>query len=142
MPRDLAGHRNPPDTAAAPHTHPTLRLQPDVGAPRRARASLNEFCSDHVPADALGTATLLLSELVTNACQHGQGVITVAIACDGESLGIAVSDNSPDLPVIRDVAPTADHGRGMLLLDALAESWGIWPGRQPAHQTKTVWFHT
>ena len=125
-----------------PHTHPTLRLQPDVTAPRRARASLNEFCADHVPAEVLGRATLLLSELVTNSCQHGEGVITVAIACDGESIGVAVGDNSPNLPVIRRAAPTADHGRGLLLLDAIAGSWGIWPGRPPAHRTKTVWFHT
>lgn len=125
-----------------PHTHPTLSLAPDVTAPRRARASLKEFCFDHLPADAFDRATLLLSELVTNACQHGEGVITVAIACDGETLGIAVGDNSPNLPVIRQAAPTDDRGRGLLLLDAMAGSWGLWPGRQPAYQTKAVWFHT
>ncbi|WP_420035230.1 ATP-binding protein [Streptomyces sp. cg28] len=72
------------------------------------------------PAEALDTAVLLVSELATNAVRHGpvrerEFEVAVTVLADG-SCFIEVSD-----------AGVYDGiGRGLRLLDALAETWGVW----------------
>ncbi|MFJ3788051.1 ATP-binding protein [Kitasatospora sp. NPDC090091] len=70
-------------------------------------------------------ACLILSELVTNALVHGVGAPAVVVELRGGRLHIAVSDASP-APVARpapDVSRTS--GRGLDLVDALADEWGV-----------------
>jgi anti-sigma regulatory factor (Ser/Thr protein kinase) len=79
-----------------------------------------------VDDDAAETATLCLSELVTNAVIHSHGgcVVHVALADgvlrtsvrdSGASPVVAAGGSLDDLPV---------HGRGLQLVDALASRWG------------------
>jgi len=90
-------------------------------------------------------AALLLSELVTNAVEasprctgrdHGKlPMIGLGIRLTAPSLVLEVWDSSPLRPVPRDVDIAGDHGRGLALIDALADSWG----HQAADGGKVVW---
>lgn len=72
------------------------------------------------------SAALLISELVTNAIQHGRGTsVRFAISFDETTVRIEVDDGSPELPhICRKPAPDAESGRGMLLVAEIADAWG------------------
>jgi anti-sigma regulatory factor (Ser/Thr protein kinase) len=93
-----------------------------------------------VPADLIDMTQLLTSELVTNAVTHGEGQggkVTLEIRSFGCCLGVDVSDGSLGSPVVCSPADDTEHGRGLLLVARIADSWGYYfdTGR------KHVWFH-
>ena len=87
-------------------------------------------------------ATLLTSELVTNAIRHtdsgapGGTVTVVIIGVPGGVLVEVVDDGSPGTPIVKDELFAAE-GHGLFLVQALAAQWGYL--RDPAGTT--VWFH-
>jgi anti-sigma regulatory factor (Ser/Thr protein kinase) len=91
------------------------------------------------------TASLLVSELVTNAVQasadtivrdHGKlPMIRLAIRLTPARLVLEIWDPSPLRPVPQDGGIASDHGRGLLLVDVLAEAWG----HRAADGGKIVW---
>lgn len=85
---------------------------------------------------------LAATEVITNAVRHGSkgpaGIVTVAIELCGNDLRVNVTDSSTMLPMLRDVSPLEEGGRGLRLLGALTESWGVHVEREGAG--KTVWF--
>ncbi|MFK0114911.1 ATP-binding protein [Streptomyces sp. NPDC090994] len=85
-------------------------------------------------------ADLLVAELAANAATHGrvQGrdFRLVLHVIDG-TLRIEVTDTQGDrLPKPQETPPDAETGRGLLLVDALADRWGVADDRFPC---KTVW---
>ncbi|GHI85985.1 PAS domain S-box protein [Streptomyces xanthophaeus] len=82
------------------------------------------------------TACLLASELLSNAVRHGSGPLRLRLRQAGRELGVEVCDGSPVLPQARFAAPDAESGRGLLLVDSLASSWGT----LPTAEGKAVWF--
>src|SRR5215472_17710487 len=92
----------------------------------------------HVDSDA---ATLLTSELVTNAIQHtdsgapGGTVTVVIIGVPGGVLVEVVDDGSAGTPVVKGDLYAAE-GHGLFLVQHLAAQWGYL--RDPAGTT--VWF--
>ena len=76
--------------------------------------------------DAVATVELLASEVLTNAVRHGsdEGVVRLVVAAVEDGLRLAVSDPGDALPQRRSPEPDALGGRGLQLLDLLAESWG------------------
>ncbi|KUO20211.1 hypothetical protein AQJ91_15635 [Streptomyces dysideae] len=82
-----------------------------------------------VPEDAVETITLVISELATNAVRHARRpgrTFDVALTCNGEKvIEIEVSDGSPHHPATRPYDPDATSGRGLLLVEALSEDWGV-----------------
>jgi anti-sigma regulatory factor (Ser/Thr protein kinase) len=112
-------------------------LEADAHAPHEARQLLARVaCATH-NASVLDTAQLLVSELVTDALQHGRPPITLHISCVEEAgLQIELTDTAPGLPVLREHDLAAAHGRGIALVDMLSDDWGIRPG----DQGKRIWF--
>jgi anti-sigma regulatory factor (Ser/Thr protein kinase) len=95
-----------------------------------------------VPRVDSDAATLLTSELVTNAIQHTDsgapgGTVTVVVieVTDGVLVEV-VDDGSADTPVVKGSWYTAE-GQGLFLVEQLAARWGFL--RDPAGTT--VWFH-
>lgn len=82
-------------------------------------------------------ALLLTSELVANAIGHAHSPCHLSVRVEGSVLRIEAADGNRVLPML--VQPVADsaHGRGLVLLDALASAWG---SMQKAGSGKTVWF--
>jgi anti-sigma regulatory factor (Ser/Thr protein kinase) len=92
------------------------------------------------PAGLLDLVALLASEVVTNAVLHGHGPVELFLEDDGIRLKVEVSDGEPGpLPWLPG-RPAYGHksGRGLLIVDSLADRWGCRP-----HSTaprKIVWF--
>ena len=82
------------------------------------------------------TARLLTSELVTNAVLHARTEMTLAIEQTDEGVRISVTDESPVPPSLRHHSATATTGRGLRLLDQLANEWSV----DDDNGGKTVWF--
>ncbi|MCF0088692.1 hypothetical protein B0E37_03770 [Streptomyces sp. MH192] len=92
-------------------------------------------------------AVLILSELLSNACRHGRP-LGDALAGDGDvraawrvepsgRLTVEVTDGGgPTRPVPATPSVTARGGRGLNIITALAQDWGV---RDDAHGEVTVW---
>jgi anti-sigma regulatory factor (Ser/Thr protein kinase) len=99
------------------------------------------FSSKQITADP-DAATLLTSEIVTNAIQHtksGTGGGTVTIVVIGVSRGVLVEiidDGSAGAPIVKGDLYAAE-GHGLFLVQQLATEWGYL--KDPAGTT--VWFH-
>jgi anti-sigma regulatory factor (Ser/Thr protein kinase) len=81
-------------------------------------------------------ASLLLSEVVTNAILHACGPVTVEIRQKGSGYRIAVGDRSSSPPIEKRYRADDATGRGVQLLDRLAAAWG-W---ERTDLGKIVWF--
>lgn len=108
----------------------------EVSRARRAVAqTLRKWQVDGDPADI---AILLTSELVTNAITHGQGPITVSLRMgEHAELRIEVTDADPGPLRPRHASLDDAGGRGLYLVDALADSWGA---EHRDEGGKRVWF--
>ncbi|HEX2177718.1 MAG TPA: SpoIIE family protein phosphatase [Nocardioidaceae bacterium] len=113
----------------------TLQLSnaPDaVPAARRfVREQLHGTALEHRADDC----ELILSELVTNATLHGRPPVTVGVQISADRARLEVADTSAGTPVRPVHGPEAMTGRGLMLVDALSERWGL--DRRP--RGKLVW---
>jgi anti-sigma regulatory factor (Ser/Thr protein kinase) len=110
-------------------------------AARAARTYVTQVLSAWaMPADLIDTATLLTSEVATNAITHGQGqdgTFTLEVRSFGCCLSVDVADHSPSVPVVRSPVGDTEHGRGLLVIAQVAASWGYYFEGDRKH----VWFH-
>jgi anti-sigma regulatory factor (Ser/Thr protein kinase) len=99
--------------------------------------------------DTVDVAELLTSELVGNAvgaCSRAgprvMGFVRLDLTAARGRLRVEVTDGDPRPPVRRDPAPDDENGRGLLLVDGLADRWGHYPARgaDGIPMGKTVWF--
>ena len=86
--------------------------------------------------EVIDDAVLLTSEAVTNAVVHAGTPIDVVVTVDAAMARIEVHDGHPGIPVVRDPAPDAASGRGLRVIDSVAEAWGV---RRSDHGT-CLWF--
>lgn len=107
----------------------------EVGRTRRDLAgSLRRW---GIEGDSADVALLLTSELLTNAVQHGTGPVVVRVGLDRDrTLTVEVRDNKPAELHPQLSSLDAVNGRGLYLVDALADSWGAENG----DDGKRVWF--
>ena len=119
----------------------TLELVPVLRAPRAARAFVAETLSAwDVEGDGVEAAKLVVSELVTNAVLHApeSPTISVGLRLSEDVVRVLVTDGGLQEPERR--APpdpwTAETGRGVWLVDAFTEQWGI---ETHGPDGKTVW---
>ncbi|MEV0173472.1 ATP-binding protein [Streptomyces sp. NPDC050803] len=111
----------------------------EPGAVRAARAAVRGRLHDWNLDSLADIATLLVSELVTNAQRHATGPIGVRLvrpARLGDVLLVEVSDPLPDPPRERVAHPEDENGRGLQLVAHSSRRWGTRPGTAG----KTVWF--
>ncbi|MFJ9250491.1 ATP-binding protein [Streptomyces sp. NPDC101776] len=98
----------------------------DRAAPRRARVILRAGLRYWgQPDELIQSADLVVTELVTNAFKHGLGDVGVRAYLTDTHLLIEVRDGSHELPVLGEAALDDEHGRGLLLVDAVADDWGV-----------------
>jgi anti-sigma regulatory factor (Ser/Thr protein kinase) len=85
---------------------------------------------------------LLTSEMVHNAVVHGpaDGTITVDARFRAGTVGVLVTDESPEPPVLSADGSDPPDCWGMRLVDALAARWGVEPAGPTTGPGKTVWF--
>jgi hypothetical protein len=100
-----------------------VNLPAATSSVRVARAFVRDCLKDVLDADR-DAAELIVSELVTNAVQHGSGEIELQIRVQDDSVFIAVDDDDPKAPVLRRVDVDSARGRGVFIVDHLARRWG------------------
>jgi len=95
--------------------------------------------------DDEGVITLLVSELVTNAVKHTRDSSALTLAVAGGMIEVGVTDSGAFrrvIPAQREVLTpasaltTPECGRGLLIVEALSDSWGV----TPVGKGKQVWF--
>ncbi len=75
--------------------------------------------------ESVDAAELLVSELVGNAVRHtGCRLLEVSVRLTDGRVRVAVRDGSRSLPVVINTGASEEGGRGLALVDALADSWG------------------
>lgn len=116
----------------------TWTLPPESSSVSAARELVVGVCRG-VSTEHVEVARLLVSELVTNALQHGSGELTLVVMRDGEGLRVEVHDGSRVMPVLTESPSLRERGWGLRLVAALASSWGAVP-RDEGQPGKQVWF--
>lgn len=109
----------------------TVREFPGAHA---SAASARRFCIEGLQS-ALGnhsgtrevgqTVELVVSELVTNAVNAEAGRISVRLYVDDAQVRIEVEDDAQGTPRLVHATVTDERGRGLYIVDSLAEHWGI-----------------
>lgn len=85
--------------------------------------------------EVVHTATVLASELVTNAVLHGAGSVELRLRLTRDRLVVEAEDGAGDLPRRRRARAEDESGRGLQLVASLADRWGA---RRSDHG-KVVW---
>jgi DNA-binding NarL/FixJ family response regulator len=112
------------------------RLPRDRRSAGAARRFVEDTLDSATATDVVETATLLVSEVVANAVVHAGSVLDLKIWVDTERLRVEVADGLPVPPMVKQGSADTTTGRGMFLIDSLADRWGT-----ELHEGgKTVWF--
>ncbi|MFI2734942.1 ATP-binding protein [Streptomyces sp. NPDC018711] len=124
-----------------PARHFSVLLSPTPRGARLARLLAVEWMRDHeVPYGVAETATHVVAELAANAATHGRVAgrsFRLGLLTREDALRFEVTDTrGEDLPRVQHPVADGDSGRGLLLVEALADRWGVETGPSPR---KTVW---
>ncbi|HEV2890658.1 MAG TPA: ATP-binding protein [Frankiaceae bacterium] len=113
-----------------------LVLPATATSPSRARAFVGEWLTAWGLADDVHDVLLAVSELVTNGLLHARTTMTLRVLRTGsDTVRLEVSDGSVAPPRGRRFTVESGTGRGLRLLDSIAEEWGV-----STHDGgKTVW---
>jgi anti-sigma regulatory factor (Ser/Thr protein kinase) len=122
-----------------PNEQMAATFPPTLLSARQARAFVaaglrTAGVSDTGLADRMAMVT---SELVTNAVLHARTEIEVRLAVDDREIHLQVSDQASPRPCRAPPSTTATSGRGLVLVDALADAWGV--SAPDGGTGKTVW---
>jgi len=108
-------------------------LPDDVRASHEARTVIRRLVAGVPCFDDL---LLAASELTANAVQHGGGARSMTMAVSPVSVGVGLTDLRPDRPpTVLGLDGVATSGRGMAIVDAISDHWGV----TRFHDRKVVW---
>ncbi|HET9513417.1 MAG TPA: ATP-binding protein [Gemmatimonadales bacterium] len=116
-----------------------MRFAPTAAAPSQARQAVKDTLSGK-PEEIIETASLLVSELVTNSLRHGNAIlnssVVLRITQREEVIRIEVVDWGQGFEYRRRSEPLDQAGGwGLYLVDQLSSRWGIERGTP-----NVVWF--
>ncbi|MCZ0981238.1 ATP-binding protein [Streptomyces diastatochromogenes] len=128
-----------PDLLTATGRHRTMLFPRRRTTPRTARNFVVATLTEWGETSRLDDMRLCASELVTNAVLHGTSVgrlVLVRIESLNEGLRIEVHDSGESRPTQRVPEESAVDGRGLLIVAATADNWGVKERTGPG---KCVW---
>ncbi|MEU4486042.1 ATP-binding protein [Streptomyces purpurascens] len=111
-----------------------MTLHPVAESVPRARYWFRKFLAPYNPACSIDDCVLMISELVTNAVLYGRADETWMVRVEWYRVetSLRIEVHNPGFPAnVRMRRPEANdaHGRGLLLVDSIAESWHSGPSR-------------
>ncbi|MFF0537104.1 SpoIIE family protein phosphatase [Streptomyces coelicoflavus] len=110
-------------------------LEPEDRAPGKARRLARRTLARWGMEDLTDSVELLVSELVTNAVRYTSRPVTLRLLRT-DALRCEVGDDVPQLPRMRQARATDEGGRGLYLVNRLAQRWGA----RRLSTGKVVWF--
>ncbi|MFD0372032.1 ATP-binding protein [Streptomyces sp. NPDC059071] len=128
-----------PDLLPKTARHRTMLFPRRRTTPRTARDFVATTLTEWGETSRLDDVRLCTSELVTNAVLHGAPVghlVLVRVESLAEELRIQVHDSGENTPTRRTPEESAVDGRGLLIVAATADSWGMKERTGPG---KCVW---
>ena len=114
--------------------HLFLRTYPaDLASATRARHDVADVLLARNPGIGRGViddVQLVVSELTSNAVRHARSrfdlaVDVLSVDANADRIRVAVADDSPRAPVRRESPRDTSEGRGMVIVAAVAEDWGV-----------------
>lgn len=119
-----------------------LLVQHEAASAALVRHQLaHELVRYDLPSDAIDDAILVASELVGNAVRHSlrsaAGTLDVSWDVDASGVRVCVGDLSGEPPRARVASGQATTGRGLTIVDAVSDDWGVEYGPH----SKRVWAH-
>lgn len=117
------------DPSAGPLARAVYPATPE--APLQARIYVREVLTGDespVPADCVDTVVLIVSELVTNAYRYGTepgDSILVVVSTTPDRVRVEVHDPRRRRPRPREATGESTRGRGLHIVGALADRWGV-----------------
>jgi serine/threonine-protein kinase RsbW len=144
-PHATGPHSGGPHSTGPPRTGHTIRLALPAAAVavRLARRATRDALAAWQLRDLEETAVLLVSELVTNAVRHARDTRVITLELheeiheEAKHLRLEVHDADPRWPASapRTGVDCDESGFGFVLVDALADQWGV----RPTPAGKAVW---
>ncbi|MFD8965025.1 ATP-binding protein [Streptomyces sp. NPDC059568] len=132
----MYGNRRPDSTECSV----VLRWSSHPRCVALARLELRKALAGWGLSELEDSAVLIVSELLSNAGLHAkvtpEQIIETRYFRSSGALRIEVHDGSSDRPQPRTPDPEATDGRGLLLVDALADEWGVADRAGPG---KMIW---
>jgi len=123
-------------SAVGPGAVDAITLASDPASARAARQHVARVLEAGPLSDLVDTASLLVSEIVTNALLHAGTEIELSCTVERGSLCVQVRDSSTVAPSPRHYETAAMTGRGLGMVELLATEWGV----DADERGKTVWF--
>jgi anti-sigma regulatory factor (Ser/Thr protein kinase) len=117
-----------------------MRLTVGAHSARHIRRIVRSLLREWEMAELSDAAELAVTELVANVVRHvpDRRCQLVVLRQAGAGVRVEVSDGCSRLPSLRsELPPEAEGGRGLVLLDAMVDKWGV---DRRADGGKTVWF--
>jgi anti-sigma regulatory factor (Ser/Thr protein kinase) len=90
-----------------------------------------------VAVELQDSVSVMVSELSTNALVHAASGFEVTVDRSEGGVFVAVGDRGNGTPVLQSPASSEPHGRGLRIVEALSDEWGI---SSSVDAGKTVWF--
>ncbi|MFD5160354.1 ATP-binding protein [Streptomyces hawaiiensis] len=111
-----------------------MTLHPVAESVPRARYWFRKFLAPYNPACSIDDCALMISELVTNAILYGRADETWVVRVEWYRVetSLRIEVHNPGFPAnvqMRQPEANDAHGRGLLLVDSIAESWHSGPSR-------------
>jgi len=121
-----------------PAARPTARihLDPHPRAVRSARDFVSRTCLDWQLSHVIGSAVLVVGELVTNGLAHTRTALDVTVSVAGGRLLLGVHDGSHERPQVSAPPSGSTRGHGLQLVAGFSRAWGSLPR---ADGGKVVW---
>jgi anti-sigma regulatory factor (Ser/Thr protein kinase) len=90
-----------------------------------------------VPPEVSAAVALIATELASNSVQHASSAFAIRVEQLPDRIRIEVEDDGAGQPVLGSPDPGATSGRGLQIVSALADGWGVIP--RDRAEGKTVW---
>jgi anti-sigma regulatory factor (Ser/Thr protein kinase) len=114
------------------------RFPPDPGSVPSARRFVLQ-AAGNAPADLRDAIAVMTAELAMNAVQHARTEFEVTVDLAGGTLRVEVTDSGHGQPAAAPMPPPeSPRGRGLAIVDGLADAWGIISSRHD--QGNGIWF--
>jgi anti-sigma regulatory factor (Ser/Thr protein kinase) len=110
------------------------------GTPQSVKAA-RQFVTDALlgtPRETVDEIVLMVSELASNSVRFADSEFTVHIQRVRRQIRVEVADGGGGTPTLRLAQPEDLSGRGLMIVQAMSEEWGVAPSRPPPG--KSVWF--